>query len=57
MHIPVVQSIKYVFFSFKEYNRLGMKVYKYYLNYRASIDSKPEWMGVAHTQEIQVKFQ
>ena len=39
---------------YQEYNRLGMKVYQYYLNYRASRDTNPEWMGVAHTQDIQV---
>ena len=32
-----------------------MKVYQYYLNYRASRDNNPEWMGVAHTQDIQVR--
>ena len=31
-----------------------MKVYQYYLNYRARRDTNPEWMGVAHTQDIQV---
>ena len=42
------------FLCLKEYNRLGMKVYQYHLNYRASRDTNPEWMGVTHTQDIRV---
>ena len=33
-----------------------MKVYQYYLNYRGTRDPNPEWMGVAHTQDIQASW-